>query len=244
MKKILLSVLILASGSAWADFVGVRATGGIFDYSVSGTIRDSAATSDTIDLKNDMGLKGKKEFSGFIYIEHPIPVIPNIRLGTTNLKLEGTGSFTANFNGASFTTTTVTDLDLSHTDVGLYYEIIDTGFDVDVGLNFKMFKGHAMLTSGATTATQKIDATVPMLYASVNIPIPITGFSVGADLSGVSVNKNKITDSLVRIRYQTDYHFGVEAGYRSLQLKLENTTDQLYADIKVKGPYLNLFLYF
>jgi outer membrane protein len=244
MKKIVASVLILASGSAWADFVGVRASGGVFDYSVSGTIRDSAVTSDTIDLKNDMGLKDKKESSGFLYIEHPIPIIPNIRLGTTSLKLEGTGSLNATFNGVPFTTTTTTNLDLSHTDVGLYYEVIDTAFDLDLGVNFKMFKGNAYLTDGTNTTTQKIDATVPMFYGSVNIPIPITGFSIGADMSALSVNKSKISDLLIRVRYQTDYHFGVELGTRSMELKLENTDDQLYADIKIKGPYLNLFLYF
>lgn len=244
MKKMLLMILVLVSSSAWADFAGVRASGGIFDYSITGTIRDSAVTTDNIDLKTDMGLKGKKEFSGFIYIEHPVPVIPNIRLGTTNLKLEGLGTITQTFNTVTFTSTVTSNLDLSHTDVGLYYEIIDSGFDLDLGLNFKMFNGKAYLTDGTNTTTQKINATVPMLYASVNIPIPITGISIGADVSGIAVNKNKMTDSLVRIRYQTDFHFGVEAGYRSLQLKLENTTDQLYSDIKIKGPYLNLFLYF
>lgn len=244
MKKILVSVLFLASSSAWADFVGVRASGGVFDYSVSGNIRDNPDPAQTIDLKNDMGLKDKKETSGFIYIEHPVPVIPNIRLGTTSLKLEGTGTVNATFNGQTFNTTTTTDLDLSHTDIGLYYEIIDTGFDVDLGINVKQFKGHAILTSVATTTTQKISATVPMLYASVNFPIPSTGISLGADFSALAVKKNKISDSLIRIRYQTDYHFGAELGVRSLAVKLENTTDQLYSDIKISGPYLNLFLYF
>ncbi len=244
MKKILVSMLFLASSSAWADFVGVRASGGVFDYAVSGTIRDSASVADTIDLKSGMGLQDKRESSGFLYIEHPIPVIPNIRLGTTSLKLEGTGTISATFNGQTFSAATTTDLDLSHTDIGLYYEIIDTGFDFDLGINLKQFKGHAILTSGATTTTQNIDATVPMFYGSVNIPIPITGISIGADMSALSVNKNKISDLLFRVRYQTDYHFGVELGTRSMELKLEKASDNLYADIKVKGPYLNLFLYF
>ena len=244
MKKLLAGCLIVASNLAWGDVIGFHASGGMFNYQVSGTLRDG---TETIDLKSNLGLSDKKEFSGFVYIEHPVPLIPNIRLGTTSLKMTGSGTVNATFNTEPFATTVNSELDLSHTDAALYYQIIDTGFDFDLGLNFKLFNGRATLTSTTdptNTTTQKIDAVVPMLYASLNIPLYGSGFSIGADLSVVSYSGNSLSDLLMRLRYQTAYHLGVEAGVRNLALKIENTSDNLYADIKINGPYINLFLYF
>lgn len=245
MKRLLACCLIVVSNLAWGDVLGFRASGGVFDYGVSGTIRDG--TTDTLDLKNNLGLGDEKESSGFVYIEHPLPLIPNIRLGTTSLKMTGSGTATASFNGTSFTAAVNSELDLSHTEVALYYEIIDTGFDLDLGLNFKLFDGRATLTDASTpttTTTQKIDVVVPMLYASVNVPLYGSGFSIGADWSVISYDGNSLSDLLLRARYETEYHLGVEAGVRNLALKIDDTTDQLYADIKINGPYINLFLFF
>ncbi|MBI3563346.1 MAG: TIGR04219 family outer membrane beta-barrel protein [Gammaproteobacteria bacterium] len=249
MHKFLFTVLLLlASTFAHADILGVRASGGVFDYSVSGTIRDSGSPSDAVDLKNDLHLANDKKPSGFLYFEHPLPIIPNIRLGTTDLKLAGQGTVTKtfNFNGQNYTgsTNVATSIDLSHTDLGLYYEIIDTGFDFDLGLNFKLFNGKASLTQGGTTTTQKIDVVVPMLYGAVSVPILNSGFYLAGDLSVVTYNKNEVSDILLRLRYQTALHLGVEAGLRSLKFKINKTSDQLYGDMTVKGPYLNLFVYF
>ncbi len=244
MKRLLACCLIVVSNLAWGDVLGFRASGGVFDYEVSGTIRDG---TDTLDLKNNLGLGDEKESSGFVYIEHPLPLIPNIRLGTTSVKMTGTGTFTTTFNGQPFTGTVNSELDLSHTEVALYYEIIDTGFDLDLGLNFKLFDGRTTLTSAtnsAITTTQKIDVVVPMLYAALNIPLYGSGFSIGADWSVVSYDGNSLSDLLLRLRYETAYHLGVEAGVRNLALKIEDTSDNLYADIKINGPYINLFLFF
>jgi outer membrane protein len=245
MKKLLAGCLIVASNLAWGDVIGFHASGGMFNYQVSGTIRDSSAVQ--VDLKNDLALSDRKEASGYVYIEHPVPLIPNIRLGTTSLKMSGAGSLTATYNGVSFSAAVNSELDLSHTEVAVYYQIIDSFMDFDLGLNFKLFNGRATITDASTpgnTSTQKLEATVPMLYGAINIPLYGSGFSIGADLSVISYDNNSMSDLLMRVRYQTSYHLGVEAGVRNLSLKYENTTDATYADLKINGPYLNLFLYF
>lgn len=244
MRKLLCGVLMGLAGAASADVLGVRMSGGIFSYAPSGTIRDDSSPLQTLDVKSEMGLKDDKAFSGFLYIEHPIPVLPNIRLGTTSLKLEGTGTFTKTFNGIPYNGTVTSNIDLSHTDIGLYYQLIDTGFDVDLGLNFKLFSGKAYLTDGSTPTTQDLKVTVPMLYGAVNFPFPGTGLSVGADLSTISYKNNQLSDLLLRLRYETAYRLGLEAGYRSMKLHVEKDTDNLYVDLNVKGPYLNLYLHF
>ena len=55
MRKLLLLIGIVFVNPAFADILGARLSGGIFDYSVSGTVRDSAVTSDTVDVKDTLG---------------------------------------------------------------------------------------------------------------------------------------------------------------------------------------------
>jgi len=242
--------MVVIAHPAYADFIGARISGGMFDYSVSGTVRDSVNPAHIFDVKNDLNWKDDKDFMGYLYIEHPIPIIPNIRLGTTSLKLGGTGQVTGNFiyDGGNFVAndTVVSSADLSHTELALYYEVIDTGFDLDLGLNFKFFDAKVKMQdlTNPATATSTIKQTVPMLYAALSVPIPATGFKVMGDLSTSSYQDSTITDYLVRLHYDTSFMLGVELGYRSLHIDYQDTGANKYAKLDMKGPYLAATLSF
>ena len=241
MKTLLFIITLFVANSAFADVVGVRVGGGMWSYEPTGDIRDSAVSSDSFNLKNDLGMKDDDVFQGFVYIEHPVPVIPNVRLGVTDLKLSGTGTATGTWNGVAVTGTINTDFDLSHTDIGLYYEVWDTGFDIDVGLNFKLFDGTVTLTDGTNTATSNFNETIPMLYGHVGVPLA-GGFSIAGDLSYIGYDGDKFQDYLVRVRWESDFLLGVELGYRSLTI--DYTDGNEYADVKIAGPYLGATLSF
>lgn len=242
--------LLLTPITAMADFAGFRVIGGSFDYEVEGKIRDSNSIVNEVDLKTDLHLQDQSESFFYAYIEHPIPVIPNIRIGSTSMNLNGSGTATKSFtfNNVTFNQafTTATTINLDHTEVALYYEIIDVGVDFDLGLNVKIFDGEATLTENTTpnTTTQKLDFAIPMLYASLNVPLPLTGLSIGVEGSVISYDGNSLTDYLARIRYTSDFNLGIEAGIREFDLTIEDTTDQTYGNINVSGPYVSLFLYF
>jgi len=250
MRKLLLLIGIVFVNPAFADILGARLSGGIFDYSVSGTVRDSAVTSDTVDVKDTLGWKDDTGFMGYLYIEHPIPIIPNIRLGTTSLKLGGSGTVTTAFtyNGTTYNSTdnVTSNLDLSHTELALYYEVIDTGIDLDLGLNFKFFTGNVNIVDTTTTqsATTDFKQTVPMLYGALTIPIPGTGFKFAGDISTISYKDSTFTDYLVRVRYETDFMLGVEVGYRSIHIDYQDTGANEYAKLDMKGPYVMAHLSF
>lgn len=251
MRKLLLLIIGLAFvNPAFADFVGARLSGGFFKYSVNGTLRDDPSASNTFDVKSDLGWKDDKDFMGYLYIEHPIPILPNFRLGTTSLKLGGTGTVTSTYtyNGKTFsqTDTVESSLNLSHTELALYYEVIDTVVDLDLGLNFKFFDGSATLVdkTSSVTASTSYKQTVPMLYGAVTIPIPGTGFKVAGDLSTVKYKDSTFTDYMVRVRYETSFMLGVELGYRSLHIDYQDTGAHEYANLDMKGPYLAAYLSF
>lgn len=242
--------LLLTPLTSMADIAGFRVIGGSFDYKVEGTIRDSNSVVDQVDLKTDLHLQDKSESFFYAYVEHPIPMLPNIRVGSTAMNLNGSGlaSKTFTFNGITFNQaiSTTTNINLDHSEIALYYQIIDTGIDLDLGLNVKIFSGNATLTENTTpsTTTQKLDYTIPMVYASLNIPLPLTGLSIGVEGSAISYDGNSLTDYMAHIRYATDFNLGIEAGVRSFNLTVEDTTDQTYGTIKTSGPYVSLFVYF
>ncbi len=243
MRTLLLLSTLLASNLAFADAVGVRASAGLWSYDVSGVVRDDPSAANNVDLKADLGINEDEVFNGFVYIEHPVPLLPNVRLGTTDLKLAGTGTtdgFT--WNGTPVPAGTATsNVDLSHTEIGLYYEIIDVGFDLDLGVNVKLFDGTVTMTSGGTTATSSFDETIPMLYASVGVPL-IAGFAIGGDFSYVSYDGDKFQDYFLNVRWVSDFLLGVEVGYRSFTIDYEDGDE--FADAKIDGPYVNVRLEF
>jgi len=244
MRTLLILLTLFVANVAFADAVGVRVSGGLWSYDASGTARDSADPADSVDLKNDLGIKEDDAFNGRLYIEHPVPALPNVRLAITDLKLEGSNTTTSpiDWNNVTIPAGTVTSsIDLSHNDIGLYYEVWDVGFDFDLGINVKFFDGTATISGGGLTATSSFKETIPMGYASVGIPL-VGGFKLGGDLSYVSLSGDKFQDMLVNVRWMSSFMLGVELGYRSFSI--DYTDGNKFADVKIDGPYLNLRLDF
>jgi len=246
MRLFLAFILFGLTSLASADALGFRISGGLWSYEATGDIRDSANPTHTLNLKDDLGMKDAEEFQGFVYFEHPVPIIPNFRFGVTSLNLTGNGTVTGNksWNGTPIPdgTNIISDVDLSHTEIGLYYEVIDTGFDLDLGLNFKLFDGTILLSDGATiNATSDFKETIPMLYGSFGIPLP-AGFSIGGDLSFVNYDGDSFNDYFIGARWDSSFFLGVEVGYRSFAIDYSDGNE--YADVEIKGPYANLRLVF
>ena len=254
MRKLLLLLGLLSIvfvTPAFADVLGVRLSGGAFDYSVSGTLRDDPDPANTFDVKTDLGWKDGTSGMAYLYFEHPIPIIPNIRLGVTSLKLGGTGTVTGTYtyNGTTFpiNDSVTSNVDLSHTEVALYYEVLDTVVGLDLGVNVKLFNGQASIVDNdnpALTATSNINETIPMLYGALSVQIPGTGFSLLGDFSAISYNDSKITDYLVRVRYDTSFMLGAELGYRSIHIDYQDSGSNQYYKLDAKGPYLMATLSF
>lgn len=242
--------LLLTPITASADFAGVRIGGGSWDWEVSGELRyQSTNINDTFNFKDDFGLKDDKQSFGYIVIEHPVPLLPNIRLSKTDLSTNGTGSLSVSktYGGVTYTAseTLTTELVLDQTDLALYYEILDNdlvGFDL--GINLKNIEGKAAVTGSVSgSASDTFDVVVPMLYAGLEVGLPLTGLSIGADGSYIGYDGNSLTDVTAYIRYTSDYFVGLEAGVRSVSLELDDV-DSTYGTLDFDGPYVSLFLQF
>lgn len=250
MKKLLLGtiVVLLPLSSMAATILGFQAGGGNWTHDPSGSFTASSADATTsADLKNGLKLSEKSEGYTYFILEHPVPIIPNLKYMNTKLSSSGSGTINSTFtiNGTVYASGTniASAFTLDQTDTILYYEILDNVVSLDIGLNAKMVDGkvNAVTTTPASNESATFSGTVPMLYAAAEIALP-AGFALGAELSTISAAGNSITDSAVKVSYTTDFMLGVEAGIRTQTIKVD--IDNVKADMKFSGTFIGVYFKF
>ena len=244
MKKLLLGALValLPITGISAAVLGFQAGGGSWTHTPSGDLTASdGGVGTSADLKDDLNLTKKSEGYSYFILEHPVPVIPNIKYVSTKLTSNGSGTVSASFdfNGTTYATSTAvtTVLDLSQTDAILYYEVLDNVVSLDLGLNAKTITGKASVNTDSTT----FKATIPMIYAAAEVALP-AGFAIAADISTISAGKNTISDTTLKLTYTSDYYLGLEAGLRTQSYTLD--VDSVKSSMKFNGVFAGVYLRF
>ncbi|MFT7555278.1 MAG: outer membrane protein [Planctomycetota bacterium] len=182
-------------------------------------------------------------------LEHPLPILPNFKYQTFDLKSNGRNSLDSSitFEGQTYNAaeTVSSTFDLSHDDIVLYYEILDNWINLDIGLDLKRFDGEVSLTGSAnTTASRvKIDETLPLFYLSARFDLPFTGFYVGTDVSSFSINDSSADDVTIMLGYESDRGLGIEGGIRTFSLELDDA-DNLDANIEYEGAFVSGYYHF
>lgn len=236
-----------ASMSAQADTVlGIYADATMWMYGSDAKFQQANTSKESFDFGNN------NAFNVSAALEHGVPVIPNVRVRHGSIDVSKEKNVT-NFqvNGQTYSGSTTASLDMTHTDIFAYYEILDNLVSVDVGLGAKVIDGDATVKSNVQNSTQNstesLSVTVPMLYASVGGNLPFTGLSAKADLAGLSYKDNRIVDAQAEVKYnfidKPLFDFGAKVGYRMLDVKID---DVLKTDVSAtfKGPYIGLEAHF
>ncbi len=237
----MLAILCLPAASANADFIGLNI--GVSHWAPDLTGNFNSGNNASIDLKSDLGVNDPSQTSLVFILEHPIPLLPNVKY--QNFNLETSGSNTLNrgiqFNGQSYTSGTqvTSTFDFSHDDIVLYYEILDNWINLDLGIDIKRFDGEV----GIDGNNIKLEETVPLLYISARFDLPFTGFYAGADLNHLSSGDNSANDSTLLVGYESSIGLGIEGGLKTFSLDLDNA-DNIDTNIEYQGLYLNGFFHF
>lgn len=259
MKKVLAATALAAvmPQANALPLVDFYAGGYYWDQSYSGEITDS---SSEVDLEDNLNLDGVGNNVFYLAFEHPIPVIPNIKVKQTSMSTEGDdGTVTASFNlgGTSFTgnaSDVMSEADFSHTDFTLYWSLPLPIVTVDFGLTARQFDGFVKMESETLNQSAEADlnAVVPMLYGKVGVDIPLTGLSVGGDVNYIGLGDSGVTDYDVNLTYVLPIipllDVGLTAGYRSFNFEVDpddfgGSDDDLAAEATVAGPYFGLSLH-
>ncbi|HCS27217.1 MAG TPA: hypothetical protein DIW43_07170 [Spongiibacteraceae bacterium] len=250
-KKLLGALALLIPFSASADIIGVTAGAYHWKQDFSGDLRADQAGDDEIDLEDDLNFDDDKTNVFFVALEHPIPLLPNIRLGSTGIDLSETGtvSRTFQYEGNTYNqgSQVRSDIDLSHVDATLYYEILDNIVSLDIGLTARKFDGEAKITDvtpGGTgqSASSDIDGTLPLLYANARVDLPfLPGLYAAGEMHGISVSGNSLIDTKVNIGYEILGIVGLELGVRSFDLDLEGDDDEEF-NMTVDGAFFGIVI--
>lgn len=269
MKKaiIVTSLAAVLSANAQADtLLGLYIGGQIWANQAEGSFGEGELE----DEQSTFSFKDKQQSNYFIALEHPIPLVPNLKIASTTLDTKGntdlTNQFT--FGGETYDVNAHVDavLDLSYIDYTFYYEIFDNDLlTIDVGLTARDIDTHinasSVYSSNSDSSTGDTDGNtqqtitselggsgiIPMLYVSTIVGLPFTGFNVFAEGNFVSYDDQTLYDYQVGVSYEVLNNLAIDLnvtlGYRTMKLEL-NDLDDLYSDLTFDGVFLGTVIHF
>lgn len=203
----------------------------------------------------DFNFKDKTKTNFYVALEHPIPLVPNIKLQRTNMDTSGNVllNSTFEFGGEIFSAATpvLTDVKLTSTDTILYYELFDNDLlSFDVGVNAKYLDGELFVVDKedpSNTGREEFSGIVPMLYSRVAFGIPTTGFGAFFEGSYLSFDDQQLTDYQAAITYSLMENLAIDVtlqlGYRSVKLELDDL-DGIYSNLDFKGAFAGVEVHF
>lgn len=221
MKATLMALCVSVSVASASTLLGMGVdadyyapvAGGDFSYSNNGAVTHTHFNNDT-----------KSTYQIGVYFEHPIPLLPNIRLDLTP---------EASFSGSNEILGT-NKVSVNQTDITPYYEILDNVIDLDIGVTFKVLD---VKVEGS--ANQHLNKTIPMGYVAVGADIPGTGLRIAGDIKYLGVNGDSFTDTRIKAAWSIAAGLQAEAGYRYESLKIADHYN-VNADVKFEGPFIGL----
>jgi outer membrane protein len=240
MKTIKLALTFMAligAAGVYADTLGGRVDVSYW-YPKYGGGADSNLSK--ISLKDNLGFGSQGFAAASVTLEHPVPAIPNIRLGYVDLSHSEKGNLNTTFDGKTFNGGVTTDLNLSNFDLTLYYQLLDNVVSLDLGLDAKVFSGKfdiRQINNPGNFSNTKVRKVVPLLYSAVAFKLPATGLTIGGELAGIAYSGNNLYDAKIRVRKDLKKFFYFELGFRQLGIKLNNLSG-IGVNTRLGGPYL------
>lgn len=244
----LIGATILLSTQVQADVVGIQFGADAWTPDYKGDIKFDTSSSDgtVIDLEDDLGFGDESHSTLWVKIEHPVPIIPNIKIVASDLDASASSTLTRDITYGDETFSASEDIntrfDMSNTEFTLYYELLDNWINLDAGLTIRQYDGKSTIRTSTTSATEGLDFAVPLLYLDARVDLPFTGFFVDSTLNTISVDDNSISDVSVSLGYESNFGLGARLGIRTLDLEFNE--DDVAADLEFQGTYLNVFYHF
>ena len=229
---------IVSCMTAHADTIGGEVSFGIFNHSPDGyasytlPFEHKGTSADIVDT---LGFSETQDIFLKLYLEHPLPLLPNLRLAYTTLSYTGSNHVTDFYWGEIDNLTGEIDnsLSLEMTDATLYYEIFDNWVNLDVGLTLRYLTGDMAVNHEALS----FSTLVPMLYAKTRFYVPVTDLSFQLEANAISYSGLTSYDYELSARYTLAMGIGLEAGYKAVHLDSNELLDGFDANMDFSGPY-------
>jgi len=251
MKKTILAagVAALMCGSAQADtLLGLYIGGQMWANEASGSFGEGTNNQTVFEFDDE------NQGSFYVAFEHPIPLIPNIKVASTTLDTVGgteiSSSFTFDNVTYSANSTLDTTLDASFVDYTLYYEVLDNDLlTFDFGLTARDLDASIAISEVTTQLESGLDVSgiIPMAYVNTIIGLPFTGLNIFAEANFISYDDQTIYDAQVGVSYalldNLAVDFDITLGYRTMKMEL-NDLDNFYSDLTYDGLFAGAVVHF
>ncbi|SNZ10542.1 outer membrane protein [Persephonella hydrogeniphila] len=208
------------------------------------------------DIEDDLKIGDENSFFIRAKLEHPIPILPNLKLMYERMRFSGDGTVNKSYTFGDVVVNVndrvQTKLDLDHYDFVLFYNLPFINFlqviDAELGLNIRVIDFYAKVRD--VTRNKEDSASfvvpIPMIHGSLEIK-PVDLFSVLVEANGIAYQGHHYYDVAGELRIKpiqtavADLFIGL--GYKYEKLKIDDI-DDTSADIKIKQPYAQIGLIF
>jgi len=234
VKKLALFMLLTLSRLP-ADTIGGEGSLGFFNHQPNG---NASYKGNDVDIEDTFGYSEEQDIFLKAYLEHPLPLIPNIKLGYTTLSQEGSSSvndFT--WGDTTYNGTIESSLSLDMSDITLYYEFLDHWTEMDAGVTLRYMSGNMDVYNNRSSDIADFTTWVPMLYGKVRLNLPTTDISLQLEANAVSYWDITTYDYELSTRYTLAMGVGLEAGYKSFHINSDELVNGFDADMDFSGPY-------
>lgn len=256
MKKLfsIAATTALLATAANADIMRVEGAVGVWQSDPTGTVKYGAYPE--FDVVDNAGFSASTNAYAWVYLKHPVPVLPNLRLEYANPNFSDTTKLNLSYGGYDFSAGASNELTLTQYDAVLYYNILDNTFwtTIDLGLDVKFIDGNYNISgqtgSGAVTVNEDFDMVMPMAYLRGRVQLPVTNIGIEAIVRGMAYSSNNVVDAEIKIDYTMDFvpviQPGLEIGYRHQQIKLDGGSIGIDAnlDTTFSGVYGGIMVRF
>lgn len=244
----ILALGICGVGTAHAALgFNVSLGGGLWSQNPSGYIHYNSGgqQSSDVSVDNDLGLSSKTQGYAWIDIQHPFPVLPDIKIEYSGIDTSGSRVLSRSivYGGKTYQASerVNSSLKLTQTDLIFYYQPINNVIKLRLGMDLKAMSLRADLSSASQSSSAKGSLVVPMLYAGLQADLPLTGLNIAVDGSYIGDGSDYLADYKARIDYVTDIGLGLQAGYREMALKVGSSHTNPNGDLKFKGAFAGIF---
>lgn len=231
MRKVLTAVALsmILGASASADFIRVEAGGGIWNNELSGTAQYDGSTA--FDAST-LGYSDESKAYLWMFIKHPIPIVPNLRLEYAKVDYSGSATGSYVWDGNTYDAGSTSTTDLSQIDAILYYNLLDNlgWVTLDLGLDIKYIdaslKGEGTVSGGTKSYDTSEQVVLPLAYGRARFEIPMTDIGIEGEAKYIAYGDSSILDYSVKADYTLvnilPIDVGLEIGYRFEKLDLDS----------------------
>jgi outer membrane protein len=214
---------------------------GVWNHDPNGMINYQG---NDVQLNTDLSLKDRNDYNLWLRIEHPIPMLPDIKIQHTPIRVNDSNSPNRPFMFGEkiFDEAINSELEMDIIDVQLYNHLpfLQTasfkGLDVTYGMTFRFLNATAFINEikSMDSRSRGFSTPMPLLTAGFNIA-PLSSFALNGEFQAMSYSGNHWYDITAKLQVSPFSEFiFMGVGYRYQDFKLDDVQD-VTADQTMQG---------